>query len=839
MHIVTNSVPYLDNKKLEYNSSDPIFSASFPSALINSASKDLKLDKFAYLTGDIKVKVAVQAQAMITCAFYLCYMPLEDYLPIVSQTRSKHYTQITSLPGVMFNLTSANTAEITIPYASLFEKWPLYYGMDQSNSDVRDWAHVYLFALAPLRSAGSPDITINAWAWFDKDSLRVEGPTFKSIVDDISYPNSVKTTLENSIKIKRKRFLKYQINVSETKKVLPSASTGIKVMSNVLQPIIKATPKWVSDTLAGSASMFGFSTPVSTDPINSFANIPAKSFTNVTKVDNSVVLGGSADNATDPRCAQYNDKDEMSIDYLCNIPAVIDLTSWKATSNLSLKYPLNFRGRVKNVFDGTAMVCTPGEFAMMNFRKNRGTIVFIFDFVKTAFHTGRIEIAYAPDDFDGTIAPDETDNCFRQIVDLQETSRVEFEIPFLNYSLFLQSTVDKSNFGHIWVRNLTNLAYTESTVSDTVDIIVSKYIKDPCVAQPNPCVAKIVLPPQPQTLIFQMAFPDIGQTISYWRSDQDAVVKDQPYFTSLEIPAGVAINVYTQHAFTTPTKPNAPAAGQVVGLFFYNSDNDAGYAKGGAYTTYRSGYKDFTYYLQPTEKEIDFTYGYTWKVEEVAYAQFWVEEMMMSVRFTDGHNQINLGVETENKKMSVFPGGDSAHKNLEALQAACGENIVSLRSLVHRSTISQPSVKFTAGESIMLTDPRIDRSDISTVAAISSCYRAVSGGINYKIILRDATSGIFTSQLVYKQSTVASQSALRHVTVNSLNPIHEISVPYFCRYRRFPVGFVATSSSAISPDLPDVYVTATEQCNGDVYVNGKDDFDCQMFIGAPLFNTND
>lgn len=821
---------------LGFNSADPIFSASLPSALINSASKDLKLDKFAYLTADIKVKVAIQSQAMITCMFYLCYMPLEDYLPVIAQVRSKHFTQITSLPGVMFNLTSTNTAEITIPYSSFFEKWPLYTGMDASNQNVRDWAHVYLYALAPLRSAGSPNITINAWSWFDKDSLKVEGPTSLSIVDGVQYADSIHTPLINDVKIKRKRHLHNQINLGETSKVLSSTSVGKKLMSNIVKPIVKVTPKWVADTLSGAASMLGFSAPVSTDPIHSYVNIPAKGFTNSTKIDNSVVLGGTADNAVDPRCAQYNDKDELALDYLCNIPAVIGLEYWKASSGLLLKYPVNFRGRIVSAFGGTAMVCTPGEFAMMLFKKNRGTIVFQIDIAKTAFHTGRIEIVYVPDDFTGDSPPDETDNCFRQIVDLSETSRVEFEIPFLNYSLFLNSTSDDSNCGHVWIRNLTNLAYSESTVSDTVDIIVSKYIKNPAVAQPNPLASSIVLPPQPETTTFQMEYPNDAGTISYWRSDQDNAVNDVDYFTPIELNPGVGMNVAVKGAVTTLVKPPAAATGNIHVNFYYNSSG-ASLAQVGTYTTDHSGRKTFTTDIQSIDATTDAVVSHDWVVADTAFAQCYGRPTHLVDRVR-GRYQINLGVETENKKMSVFPGGDSPSKNIDALQAAGGENILTLRSLLHRSTIFSEQETISPDASYHLVDPRSNLVNVSTICLITSAFRAVSGGINYKIFSYTPT-GTVTSQIDYPIPNQASRTALRHTTFNYLNPVHEVSIPYYSRYRRIPVGFDTNQADPMAPGLPTVHLRVSEETKVDVYMAGKDDYNCQMFVCAPLFTTND
>ena len=70
---ITNPVVIEDFSSDNYN--PPIFSISFPSALIHAGNKLQKLANFTYFKADIKVKLTLSANNMTSGRLFLCYSP--------------------------------------------------------------------------------------------------------------------------------------------------------------------------------------------------------------------------------------------------------------------------------------------------------------------------------------------------------------------------------------------------------------------------------------------------------------------------------------------------------------------------------------------------------------------------------------------------------------------------------------------------------------------------------------------------------------------------------------------------------------------------------------------
>lgn len=461
------------------------WSRNFPSSLIAIQSKLNKLENFAYMKADIKIKVTINASPFVAGKLMLVYSPYEDQTPTPHKMNTYPRSTISAYPNCIIDLQLDTAVEFTIPFLSFKEAYNL------TSKDL-DYVSLYLYPLTELRtpSASNP-VTLNFFASFQ--NITLYGPTLTPISD---------TYLTESQRLRRKIC---KMEDCELQKVLKTTAeiqiqtetkeTGIiseiaGVVSNVAGALtglpeigaVASTVQWVSDRIGQVASIFGLSKPTSVSENVRISNVPGYGSTHIKTIDqgnslalnNDYKLGGLKD-------VFQTNADEMEIEYVANNPAVTHIFQWKSGT----PFFQEMKCFVPDLSGSKNVLLYPFQFCGQFFNRYRATYCFKISIAKTAFHSGRLEtffnVGQATPTTDADKMTEDSSNCFRAILDITNDTELTIKIPYISPTLWL----DKGDvMGMLKLRSMGDLVYN-TNVSDTVDIVIHRWAEnvmfmDPC-----------------------------------------------------------------------------------------------------------------------------------------------------------------------------------------------------------------------------------------------------------------------------------------------------------------------------------------------------------------------
>jgi len=238
----------------------------------------------------------------------------------------------------------------------------------------------------------------------------------------------------------------------------------IPLLSQFMFPL-----SWAAAQVSKAVSVFGYSAPVVDTPVHRVVRVDNMGMTNYDTPVGAVVLGGSCVNSIQHNPAILgSDIDEMSLKYVAGIYAFVTEFPWATTTPTDFElygtavYPESFLGAT----------LTPVSFISRLFRYQRGGMKVRIKVVKTRMHSGRLALIFNPGS--GVSVPVGRNNyLLRQIVDLRESSEIEFVIPYLLPNPWRSTTLglDPTPLGHFKIVVHDELR-GPSTVSNTVRLLV-------------------------------------------------------------------------------------------------------------------------------------------------------------------------------------------------------------------------------------------------------------------------------------------------------------------------------------------------------------------------------
>jgi hypothetical protein len=196
---------------------------------------------------------------------------------------------------------------------------------------------------------------------------------------------------------------------------------------------------------------------------------------------------------------------------------------------------------------------------------------------------------------------------------------------------------------------------------------------------------------------------------------------------------------------------------------------------------------------------------------------------------------LEINVATESKAIEHVVWGKVNKVDLTAPTAVSGEKLFSLRSLIHAHR--RMNVGFSSNT---LLNTSVGANVGGYLGRISNIYAFYRGGISYKII-PSVTTGVsnldrITSYLFSRGAGGTGNNRanhpMEHTTFLSINPFHEIMVPFYSFTRRL-------LCNTDTPDIVSAYnrstcvqvVSSVPALTG--FVAAKDDFSFGYLIGCP------
>lgn len=374
----------------------------------SSATVTNKIQNFAYFSGNLKLKVTINASPFYYGTAMLTYRPLPTFTN--APPASNFLVPYSQLPHIWLEPQINTGGELTCPFY-----W-LKSFMDLTDaSSVNKLGEVRILQYWPLLAANanaSGNVTINVYAYVENPKLF--GPTAKLALQGDEYGNGPVSGPATALA----RFASMFHDTPVIGKFATATSIGASAVSAM-------------------AKLFGWSNVPVIEDVKPFKQMPFHDVpsAHISESTTKFTLDPKAETTVDGSFIGCPNADELSISSLVTKESFLTTSQWttaQVTGDLLFSSRILPRLFASNthLVASTQQNHTPMSMVASLFNNWRGDIIFHFKFVASKFHRGRVRITFDPV---GSLAPttDYSNVCITKIVDIGETNEYEMRIPYL------------------------------------------------------------------------------------------------------------------------------------------------------------------------------------------------------------------------------------------------------------------------------------------------------------------------------------------------------------------------------------------------------------------------
>lgn len=442
----------------------------------NTPSIKNKITNFARLRAKLHLKFVVNASPFYYGAMRVCYCPIDGgFRDIVESVGDQ--IKFSQMPGDFIYPQDMTSMEMELPFL-----WPHAWLDLNRNEDFDLMGQISYILYSQLRSANGTtgsNVTITCYAW--ATDVELAGLTSGLVLQGDEYDSAG---------------------------LISGPATAVANVAAKLTdaPIIGSLARATeigARAVGGIASLFGYSNPPVMHDVMPFQPKAFHSFANVeTSIPmDKLTIDPKNEITVDKSVTGASPDDELIISHFCARKSFITGALWTeayAPGTQLLRFPVTPRNYGFNPVTGQNLINnTPASHCASMFSQWRGGIVYTMRFVKTRYHTGRIQISWDPQEVPLTNAETTT---MTRVVDLQMETEVTFIVPYKaqdpwlntgntgnNWSNSTSGTVtsDRKAFnGYVRVTVLNEL--TGPSASQQIDVLLFCHTApDFQLAQPN------------------------------------------------------------------------------------------------------------------------------------------------------------------------------------------------------------------------------------------------------------------------------------------------------------------------------------------------------------------
>lgn len=367
-----------------------------------------RINNFKLLRCKLKLKVVINGNSFHYGRAYVAYLPLFTF-DTMTKNRigvDSDNINLSQLPKIFLDPTLSQGGEMELPFF-----WhENYLSIPEANWD--NMGQVIIRSLTPLKHAnGATDqVTISVFAWAEDVEL------------------SVLTSVDSSTLVPQGGD-----EVDHAQGRVSGPATAISKAAAELSRIPAIAPFAMATSIAAGATAniaraLGYSRP-QVDPVgDAFFNKPtgALALTNARDNSTKLTVDSKQELSIDPRIAGIGGADQMTIRSIASRESYLTQFTWAVGT---APEQLLWNARVDPCQFGeqgtpTEYHLTPACIAALPFVYWTGSMKFRFQIVASAFHRGRIKIAYDPD----FLAGDEYNTNYTNIIDIAETRDFTIEV---------------------------------------------------------------------------------------------------------------------------------------------------------------------------------------------------------------------------------------------------------------------------------------------------------------------------------------------------------------------------------------------------------------------------
>lgn len=393
-----------------------------------------KLRNYAYLRGDLVVKVAVSGTPFHYGKLLVSYLPfpnvnevLTKYITLGSNWGKNWNIYQSQTPGArVMDVRENQPCEIECSYVSPQPMIRLFNNITSPLSDAspyNDTVHMgdlYISLLNTLGCVAASPTNISVYVYAYMKNVVLGCPT-----------GSVTVITSESKRLPDER------KSGPVESAASSVASVSKLLSTV--PVIgpyASASETVASAIAGVAAHFGWSYPTNENFASRIKNEPYQNAAHVIGMDTGkrITLDPKQELTIDPRVCGV-DQDELALSYISSIESYVDSFDW-ANSTTPLSGPIwqsVVHPRAGTFILGAdastkSIQPTALAFASMPFQYWRGKMHFRFEVVCSNFHRGKLMVYYEPNIQQNVIINSAlaTNKQFVRVFDIQETSTIDF-----------------------------------------------------------------------------------------------------------------------------------------------------------------------------------------------------------------------------------------------------------------------------------------------------------------------------------------------------------------------------------------------------------------------------
>ncbi|UXD80065.1 putative capsid protein [Linepithema humile virus 1] len=772
---------------------------SLPSLIIQKGGKADKMENFKYFKANMKIKVVLNANPFVAGRFYLTYSPYEEQISPSRQQKYSSRAGVTAYPGVEIDIQLDNSVEIEIPYASYREAYDL-------TRDDTDYVTLYLYALTELMGPAEGTTTFvdfTFFAWFTNVEIVI--PTYQSLPTTLSLKQPIKIqTVEKQLSKKDNERILLARNLERLNKTN-------KTMYDYIMNVIK--PKDVSMQIQSETGKKG--------PISEIASGVGNAASAIGGIADKIpILGdvvGSVAKAVETGAAI--------------VGGIASILGWSKPHSMDKVNPLvNIPGLGYTHYKGIDM----GVPLALTVENELGMPTDVFP-----SKVDEMDLSYI---------------CSNPGVKavIKWGKDAEVGIP-------LKSGKESGDSYNEGTQIVTIATTTEEQVIDNTDVY---YVSDTV-----PCeYVSSLFSYWRATICFKISVVKTAFHVGrleilfdpnmYPRINNDKPIVDDQFFKEKDTTNNYRyILDLTNETEITIRIPYVSAKQFLSTQGLKDSDT-------GNWNEY-----DFEnclfgcLYLRPLTKILapetvsDYVNVIVWKwAENVALAcpkngsndAMTIYEPVTQVQKVNRKQlkqklvkmQINISNKASGNVETFF---QSSETNTTALLHGCGETIENLRVLCRTFRKMTTPISLSSSKPAILNVQEDNEKGSDYLSYLSYMYRFFRGGVRYKCF----STGTVKTQADSNNRTTVRSALVKHgekdtnmdvgpthITFVDINPVHEVTVPFYSQYRKLPISLTADKEF-----MQLALSSSGDNENVDMFRSGNDDFTFGWLVGTPQLVT--
>jgi hypothetical protein len=396
------------------------------SLFLNNTQIKYKLNNYAFLRGNLKVKIVVNASPFYYGAMRACYQPLPDFKASTIRTDVTLGRLIphSQQPGLWIHPQHSEGGVLTLPF--FYPKNFLRIGFA---SDVAGMGVLRMVSYTPLASANGAvgqGVSVQLYAWMEDVCLG--GPTLGLAMQaQDEYGTGVVSAPASTIAAIAGRLR----TVPLIGKFATATEMGARAISGIAQLFGFTNVPVIADTMPYRQTPF-----------------PQMASSEIGYPVEKLTLDPKNELTIDPTSVGLGPEDELAIQSLVGRDSFLASSTWSTTQ--AVDTPL-FTTRVtpfQMQLDtaGSGLVyCTPVGMVAKMFAHWRGDLIFTVKIIASPFHKGRIQISYDPANNSVQTTGVVGSAVYNAILDIGQDTEAEVRVPYQQALAWLRVNGTLSN----------------------------------------------------------------------------------------------------------------------------------------------------------------------------------------------------------------------------------------------------------------------------------------------------------------------------------------------------------------------------------------------------------